>query len=88
MPIWKRNLIVCWFGMFVTGVGMSQLAPVLPLYIKHLGVDNAALIAQLSGFSFGITFIISAIFSPIWGLALRINTDEDQCFCGRALVWQ
>ncbi len=69
MPIWKRNLIVCWFGMFVTGVGMSQLAPVLPLYIKHLGVDNAALIAQLSGFSFGITFIISAIFSPIWGLA-------------------
>lgn len=69
MPIWKRNLIVCWFGMFVTGVGMSQIAPVLPLYIKHLGVVNAASIAQLSGIAFGITFIISAIFSPIWGLA-------------------
>jgi MFS transporter, DHA1 family, multidrug resistance protein len=69
MPIWKRNLMVCWFGMFVTGVGMSQIAPVLPLYIKHLGVGNAASIAQLSGIAFGITFIISAIFSPIWGLA-------------------
>lgn len=69
MPIWKRNLIVCWFGMFVTGVGMSQIAPVLPLYIKHLGVVNAASIAQLSGIAFGITFIISAIFSPIWGIA-------------------
>lgn len=69
MPIWKRNLIVCWFGMFATSVGMSQLAPVLPLYIKHLGVDNTALIEQLSGLAFGITYIISAVFSPIWGLA-------------------
>lgn len=69
MPIWKRNLIVCWFGMFVTGVGMSQIAPILPLYIKHLGVHDPAAIAQFSGFAFGITFIISAIFSPIWGKA-------------------
>ncbi|WP_026263766.1 multidrug efflux MFS transporter [Paenibacillus terrigena] len=69
MPIWKRNLIVCWFGMFVTGVGMSQIAPIMPLYIKQLGVDDPASIAQLSGIAFGITFIISAIFSPIWGQA-------------------
>lgn len=69
MPIWKRNLFVCWFGMFVTGVGLSQIAPVLPLYIKHLGVNNPALIDQFSGFAFGITYIISAIFSPIWGQA-------------------
>jgi MFS transporter, DHA1 family, multidrug resistance protein len=55
--------------MFVTGVGMSQIAPVLPLYIHHLGVQNAASIAQLSGIAFGITYIISAIFSPIWGHA-------------------
>lgn len=69
MPMWKRNLIVCWFGMFVTGVGMSQIAPMLPLYIKQLGVENSAAVAQLSGIAFGITFIISAVFSPIWGHA-------------------
>ncbi|WFR55504.1 multidrug efflux MFS transporter [Anaerocolumna sp. AGMB13025] len=69
MPIWKRNLIVCWFGMFVTGIGMSQIAPVLPLYINQLGVNNTALVTKLSGIAFGITFIISAIFSPIWGHA-------------------
>ncbi|MBD3920525.1 multidrug efflux MFS transporter [Paenibacillus sp. PR3] len=68
MPIWRRNLIVCWFGMFATGIGMSQLAPVLPLYIEHLGVDNSDSVAQLSGFAFGVTFILSAVFSPIWGL--------------------
>ncbi|MDF2505475.1 multidrug efflux MFS transporter [Clostridium sp.] len=69
MKMLKRNLMVCWFGMFVTSIGMSQIAPVLPLYIKHLGVDNAASIAEFSGIAFGITFIISAIFSPIWGHA-------------------
>ncbi|MDP4128085.1 MAG: multidrug efflux MFS transporter [Bacillota bacterium] len=69
MPIWKRNLIVCWFGMFVTSIGMSQIAPVLPLYIKHLGVHNTALIEQFSGIAFGVTYIISALFSPIWGHA-------------------
>ena len=65
--MWKRNLIVCWFGIFVASVGMSQIAPVLPLYIKHLGITNTASIAQLSGLAFGITYIICAIFSPIWG---------------------
>ncbi|MVX64051.1 MFS transporter [Clostridium chromiireducens] len=69
MKLWKRNLIVCWFGMFVTGIGMSQIAPVLPLYIQHLGIKDTAFIAQLSGIAFGVTFIISAIFSPIWGHA-------------------
>jgi DHA1 family multidrug resistance protein-like MFS transporter len=69
MEMWKRNLRVCWFGMFVTGIGMSQIAPVLPLYIQHLGVQDAASIEKLSGIAFGSTFIISAIFSPIWGHA-------------------
>jgi len=69
MEISKRNLIVCWFGMFVTMIGMSQIAPVLPLYIKQLGIHNTALIEQLSGIAFGSTYIVSAIFSPIWGKA-------------------
>jgi len=67
MESWKRNLIVCWFGMFVTMIGMSQIAPVLPLYIKQLGIHDTSLIEELSGIAFGVTYIISAIFSPIWG---------------------
>ena len=69
MDIWKKNLVVCWFGIFVASIGMSQIAPVLPLYIKHLGITNTASIAQLSGLAFGVTYIICAIFSPIWGYA-------------------
>ncbi len=67
MQIWQRNLIVCWFGMFITGVGFSQIAPVLPLFIKQLGIHDTGLIEQFSGVAFGVTFVISAVFSPIWG---------------------
>ena len=67
MKFLKRNLIVCWFGMFVTMIGMSQIAPVLPLYIRQLGIHDTSSIEKLSGIAFGATYIFSAIFSPIWG---------------------
>lgn len=74
MPVWKRNLYVCWFGIFVSGLGLSQIAPILPLYIQHLGVADPAAVARLSGIAFGVTFIVSAILSPVWGyLADRVG---------------
>ncbi|MGG7078158.1 multidrug efflux MFS transporter [Clostridium sardiniense] len=67
MENWKRNLVICWFGTFITMVGMSQIAPILPIYIKQLGISDVTMIEQLSGIAFGVTFVISGIFSPIWG---------------------
>ena len=69
MEVWQKNLLVCWFGCFATAAGISQIAPVLPLYIEHLGVHNIEQIEQWSGIAFGATFIIMAIASPIWGQA-------------------
>ena len=69
MPIWKRNLFVCWIGVFIAAIGMSEVAPILPLYIRHLGIQNTSLVSQLSGITFGSTYLITAIFSPIWGYA-------------------
>lgn len=67
MEIWKKNLYACWFGVFIVSVGMSQMAPILPLYIEHLGIHDTASIAKWSGIVFGSNFISLAIFSPIWG---------------------
>lgn len=67
MEIWKRNLWVCWFSVFIVSSGMSQMAPMLPLYIESLGISDAAAVAKWSGIAFGGTFISLAIFSPIWG---------------------
>ncbi|SFL43613.1 MFS transporter [Pelosinus propionicus] len=67
MEIWKKNLYVCWFAVFIVSLGMSQMAPALPLYIEHLGIHGAAAIAKWSGIVFGSNFISLAIFAPIWG---------------------
>ena len=67
MEFWKKNLWVCWFGVFIVSAGMSQMGPILPLYIAHLGVHGRASISQWSGVVFGINFVSLAIFSPIWG---------------------
>lgn len=69
MEIWKKNLFVCWFSVFAVSSGMSQIAPILPLYIEHLGIHDVAAIEQWSGIAFGINFITLAVFSPIWGKA-------------------
>ena len=69
MEIWKKNLYVCWFGVFATSAGLSQLIPILPLFIQQLGVDNVAEIEEWSGIAYGVTFILMAVFSPIWGKA-------------------
>lgn len=66
MPIWKRNLFVCWFGAFITSIGLSQLAPFLPIYIKELGVHNQSSVDTFSGICFGITYLIAGLFSPLW----------------------
>ena len=69
MEFWKKNLLVCWFGVFATSTGLSQLAPILPLYINQLGVHDLADIEHWSGLIYGVTFIVMAVFSPIWGQA-------------------
>lgn len=67
MEMWKRNLFICWLGAFATASALSQVAPVLPLYIDHLGVHDTAAIEMWSGIAFGSTTLVLAIFSPVWG---------------------
>ena len=67
MEAWKRNLWICCIASFIVSVGMSQMAPILPLYIEELGVEGADDIARWAGIVFGCNFVSLAIFSPIWG---------------------
>ena len=67
MPLWKRNLWLCCLACFIISIGMSQLAPILPLYLQELGMDDGNEIARWSGLIFGANFVTLAIASPIWG---------------------
>ncbi len=67
MLLWKRNLLACWIGSFVTVAGMSMVVPFLPLYIEQLGIHKITEIEQWSGVTFGAAYVFAAIMSPIWG---------------------
>jgi MFS family permease len=67
MQLWKRNLVVLWFANFTVMAGMSLVMPFLPLYIKDLGVTDPAELTKWAGLVFSGTFMMSAIFAPIWG---------------------
>lgn len=64
---WKRNLFVAWLGCFLTGAAFSLVMPFLPLYVELLGVSSPEKLNLWSGTVFSITFLFSAIASPIWG---------------------
>ena len=67
MESWKVNLISVWFGCFFTGLAISQILPFLPLYVAQLGVTSHEALSMWSGLTFSITFLVSAIGSPMWG---------------------
>jgi MFS family permease len=64
---WKRNLAVCWMGVFTTSAGVNLVVPFIPLFIQQLGIKNLGQVEQLSGISFSITFLAAACLSPLWG---------------------
>ena len=67
MESWKVNLISIWFGCFFTGLAISQILPFLPLYVSQLGVTSHEALSMWSGLTFSVTFLVSAIVSPMWG---------------------
>lgn len=66
-PLWKQNLYVLWFGVFMTGVGMSEIMPFLSLFINELGHFSKNQLSVYSGLVYAVTFLIMAIVSPLWG---------------------
>lgn len=69
MENWRRNLYVCWFGVFATSTGLSQIVPILPLYINEFGIYAVPEVERWSGLAYGVTFVVMTVFSPIWGRA-------------------
>ncbi|MGX9838677.1 multidrug efflux MFS transporter [Enterobacter dykesii] len=67
MESWKVNLISVWFGCFFTGLAISQILPFLPLYVSQLGGTSHEALSMWSGLTFSVTFLVSAIVSPMWG---------------------
>lgn len=66
-PQWRRNLLVCSLGSFTTIIGMTLILPILPLYIRNLGVSEDSAITAWSGVAYAATFLTAALSAPVWG---------------------
>lgn len=66
-PIWQQNVFVLWFGVFMTGVALSEVMPFLSLYIDTLGTFSKNQLSFYSSAVFAISFLVTAIVSPFWG---------------------
>lgn len=65
--LWQRNVFVLWFGVFMTGIALSEVMPFLALYIDTLGTFSKNQLSFYSGAVFAISFLATAIVSPFWG---------------------
>jgi MFS family permease len=64
---WRRNLAVAAVGSFTTIVGMTLILPILPLYVRDLGVTSDAAVTTWSGVAYAATFLTAALTAPLWG---------------------
>ena len=67
METWKRTVYISLVCVFCTAFGVSQLAPILPLYFHGLGVQTPEAMSLWSGLSTGATYIIVCLAAPFWG---------------------
>ncbi len=64
---WQRNLWAIWFAELVAIVGFAVVIPLLPLYVRDLGVEGEQQVAIWSGAVISAQAVTMAIFGPIWG---------------------
>jgi len=64
---WRHNLIAIWFAELVAIVGFTVVIPLLPLYVRELGVRGEQEVRVWSGVVFSAHAVTMAIFGPIWG---------------------
>ena len=74
MEKWKKNLYVVFFAEIIAITDIAFVVPFLPFYVKELGIANANLVAQWSGWLMGAPALGMVIVSPLWGfLADRVG---------------
>ncbi len=61
METWKRTVYISLLCVFCTSFGVSQLAPILPLYFHDLGITTPEGMSLWSGLATGATPISSCV---------------------------
>ena len=96
METWKRTVYISLVCVFCTAFGVSQLAPILPLYFHDLGVQTPEAMSLWSGLATGATYIIVCLAAPFWGRVADkkgrkitlIRSSFDMALCNILIAFQ
>src|SRR5204862_2345151 len=64
---WQRTLWAMVGIQFVMTSAFSMLTPIMPLFLPVLGVETAEAISIWAGILNGVTSLVAAFASPLWG---------------------
>lgn len=67
MNDWKRSYNAIWIAEFIAIIGFSTSTPIIPLYLKELGLSDPASLNFWTGLTQTSSSIAMAVFAPIWG---------------------
>jgi len=66
-PVWKRNLAVLRAGQLLVVSAMGIVIPLIPFFLRDLGMTDRADLERWSGLVFSAPFLAAATMSPVWG---------------------
>src|SRR2546427_1669316 len=66
-PYWRKTLWAMVGLQLVMTIAFSMLSPIMPLFLPVLGVESDAAVAIWAGILNGITSLVAAFASPLWG---------------------
>jgi DHA1 family multidrug resistance protein-like MFS transporter len=64
--VWKRNLVVLGVGQLVVVSAMGIVIPLIPFFLRELGMTDRAALERWSGLVFSGPFLATALMSPVW----------------------
>ncbi len=65
--LWRRTL---WFMVavqFIMSLALSNVSPILPLFLPEVGVTSPSAVSFWSGVLSSLNFLVAAFVSPLWG---------------------
>jgi DHA1 family multidrug resistance protein-like MFS transporter len=65
--VWKRNLVVLSAAQLVAISAMGVVIPLIPFFLRELGMTDRAALERWSGLVFSGPFLAAALMSPVWG---------------------
>lgn len=64
---WKSTLWIMAAVQFIMSIAFSSSNPFMALYVEQLGIHNIRHVDMLTGLIQGLTPLMAALMSPIWG---------------------